>query len=267
MRRYLAAALFAAIPCLGAAAYYFGAHVPAMLIAALAGSAAVEIGFAWVRRKTMKGGTVTFAVLFVLTLPPTTPVWMVVLGSAFGTLFGKEIFGGTGHHVFSPVLVGKSFLMFSYPTVVKGYYFGSMGGFEQVEAWTIASTLILVGAVAMIIGRPSNWRILGGIFIGGAGLGLWLQHAGRMPFETPLQLLAADGFLLGACFLACDPATSPRTEAGKWVYGLLIGLAAVMMRCFSTYSEGMLSAILVGNLSAPMIDACVRAIGRKRSQK
>jgi len=289
-----------------------------MLVVAFVAAAAVEIVFARVRKKPVGGGALVFAVLLVLILPfdtgadapagaasqpaaaeavsqPATqpgtiplksiPLWMVALGSAFGIFFGKEIFGGTGHHLFSPVLVGKGFLMFSYPTVVKGSYFGSMLDIPgEPTPWMIASAVILLGAVAMIVARPGNWQTLVAIVATGAGLGYLMEsiaaaQAGAttqatqaamavsyLPYDSVLKLLAADGFLFGVCFLACDPACSPRTAVGKWIYGVLIGGVAVLMRCFSNYSEAMLSAVLMGNLFAPMLDVIVRGLAGRRAE-
>ncbi len=257
MQRYLIAALLAAVPCLGVATYYFGPRIAAMTAVAFLAAAAVEIAFGLVRKKTIGGGALVFAVLLVLILPPDIPLWMVAAGAAFGAFFGKEIFGGTGHHVFCPVLVAKGFLMFSYPQVVKGWYFGSMIDFNAGNAWVICGVVMLLGAIAMIVIRPANGLILAGIFLAASSLGWGLNAAGRLGFDTPIQMLAVDGFLFGACFLACDPACCPHARSGKLIYGLLIGSVAILMRCFSTYSEAMMSAILVGNLFAPIIDAVI----------
>ena len=106
MRNYLLAALLASVPCIVFAVYYLGTQLLAMVAVAFAAGAAVEIVFSVVRKKALTGGTLVFAILLSLLLPLSTPLWMVALGSAFGTLFGKEVFGGTGHHIFSPVLLG-----------------------------------------------------------------------------------------------------------------------------------------------------------------
>jgi Na+-transporting NADH:ubiquinone oxidoreductase subunit NqrB len=272
MRRYLLFALLAAVPCIIVAVYYFGPWVLAMVVTATLAAAAVEIAFGLIRKKPIGGGSLVFAVLLVLILPPLTPkrkapeaaaegaasqptsaesapasqpaatqaaqesieleripLWLVAAGAAFGVFFGKEVFGGTGHHVFSPVLVGKGFLTFSYPTIVKGTYFGSMLAFGDPNAWGVCSGVILLGAVAMIAstlgnGRdrngdpgqpgtsrlaailfgPGNWQTLAAILLAGGGLAWGMQAMGKLPkeFASPLHLMAADAFLFGTCFLA-----------------------------------------------------------------
>jgi len=256
MQRYLIAALLCALPCLGLAAHYLGWRIWAMLTVATVSGALVEFVFARIRHKRLSGGTLAYAALLVLVLPQDLPLWMVALGSGVGTLFGKEVFGGTGSYIFSPVLVGKGFLLFSYPQDAQGTYFGSMLSYEgNPEAWLVCSGAICCAAVVFAVARPANLRILAAVLLGAVGVALAMSEIGRLPYETPVELIAADGFLFAAVFFAVDPACSPQDDEGKWLFGLLVGVTAVLMRCFSTYSEAMLSALLFGNLFTPMIDA------------
>lgn len=254
VRRYLVAALIGAVPCLAAATWCLGTRVPVMACVAFLSMAAVEILFGLVRKKPIGGGALVLGILFALALPPATPMWMVAVGAAFGALFGKEIFGGTGRHVFNPVLVGKAFLVFSYPAAVKGHYFGSMPGSETAGAWQVCSALIVLGGLALCVARPSNVLVLAGIVVAGMVTGYAFWMLGGLPFDAPYQAVFANGFLYGACFLACDPATCPGTRAGKLLYGIIIGCLAVVVRCLSNYQEGMLSAILIANVFTPTIN-------------
>lgn len=267
MQRYLTAALAFGVPAIILSAAYFGLRVLAMVGVATAAAVVVEASFAKVRGKALGGGAVAFAILLVLMLPPDIPLWMTALGAAFGVFFGKEVFGGTGTHIFCPVLVGKGFLMFSYPQIVKGSYFGSMLSLEASPyGWLTTSVLILLGGVAMIAAHPMNLRIMTSIMAGAICLAVGLAEANALPFRYIGELFISDGFLLGACLLACDPACSPRNDEGKWLYGLLIGASAVLMRSLSTYSEAMMSAILIGNTFAPTIDVLSHIqLGRRDS--
>lgn len=265
-RRYLLAAMLGALPCLALAGYYLGPRVHVVAVAALSGSAAVEVAFAIVRHRHMSGGSPAYAFLLALILPADIPLWMAAVGGGFGTFFGREVFGGTGHHVFNPVLLAKGFLLFSYPTVVTGTSFGSILGVGAPGSEPVVIGATLAGAATMLIAHRSNARTLGGVLLGGAAAALVLGRMGQLPMESPARMLVADGFLFGACFLACDPSTAPATDPGRWTYGALVGLAAVVMRTFSTYTEGMLSAILIGNLSAPTIDICVRSLRARRTK-
>ncbi len=225
-----------------------------MLAVAFASGALVELIVSRVRRKPVFGGTLVFALLLVLILPPSLPLWMVAVGAVFGTLFGKEVFGGTGTHLFCPALVGKGFLLFSYPTEAQGAYFGNLIGTENPEAWVIAAGLTLLAVATMAAARPGNPTLLGGILLGALAVGLMMDQSGYLPRETVMEVLGNDGLLFGACFLATDPACSPRDSQARWCYGLLIGSTAILMRCFSTYTEAMLCAVMVGNLFAPTLD-------------
>ncbi len=256
MRRYLIAAGIAALPCLLLATLFFGARVWAMFVTAVLASIAVEVLFVWARRRKLRGGgSFVFAAWLVLLLPPEVPLLMVALGAAFGALFGKEVFGGTGYHLFNPVYVAKAALLFSFPQIVNSNYFGSMFGIAPAHGWYTGSLLILLAGIPMLFVRKHNAHIWGSIFFSATITSILLLRIGSFPFETMLQLVTADGFLIGACILACDPATTPRSKKAIWMYGTLIGLLAVLLRAFSNFSEAMMSAVLLGNLFAPVFDA------------
>ncbi|MHC4983131.1 MAG: RnfABCDGE type electron transport complex subunit D [Planctomycetota bacterium] len=252
--RYQFAALLAAVPSVALATYYFGPRVLLMIAVAFAAAAAVDVLFAVVRKRPAGAPALSLAVLLALILPPEIPLWMAAAGAAFGAFFGEQVFGGNGHHIFNPVLLGKGFLLFSFPQVVSGSYFGSMLGHPSPEAWIICSAAVGLGAIAMILARPGNAQILAGLFIPAAALAWSLQLTRGLEGLAAVRLLAGNGFLFGACFLACDPAGSPRRHLGRWMYGALVGSAAIVMQSFSDYGEAMMTAILVGNLCTPTID-------------
>jgi len=268
MSRYLIAAGLAALPCMILASLLFGGWFWVMFcVAALAGTG-VELTFSVVRRRPLHGGgSLVFAAWLVLLLPPEVPLWMVFLGSAFGTLFGKEVFGGTGHHLFSPVLVAKGALLYSFPQVVSGTYFGSMFGAQPLHGWMSASLLTLLSGTVLLLVRKENGRIWAAILFSASLTGMLLQKMEVFSHPSFLEMMVSDGFLIGACILACDPAVSPRRPAAIWTYGLFIGALAVLMRSFSNYSEAMLSAVLLGNLFTPVFDALAGLKRPVRAQK
>jgi Na+-translocating ferredoxin:NAD+ oxidoreductase RnfD subunit len=255
MSRYLMAAGIAAVPCLVLASLFFGMRIWLMFAVAAIAGIAVEVAFCLARRRSLRGGgSIVFAAWLALLLPPVVPLWMVALGSAFGTLFGKEVFGGTGHHLFSPVYVAKAALLFSFPQIVNGSYFGSMVGIEPSHGWISGSLVVLLAGLPMLFVRKQNVLIWGSVFVSAALTGMLLQRTGSFPHDSLLQMATADGFLIGACILACDPAASPRRGKAVVMYGVLIGLLAVLMRTFSNYTEAMVSAVLLGNLFTPVFD-------------
>lgn len=116
---------------------------------------------------------------------------------------------------------------------------------------------IALGAILLLWTGVASWKIMGSVFVGGALTGLLMQETGMTTIEWWHHLVVG-GFAFGAVFMATDPVTAARTECGKYVYGLLIGFVAVMVRVLNPgYPEGMMLAILLMNLFAPLIDYCV----------
>ncbi len=115
---------------------------------------------------------------------------------------------------------------------------------------------IALGAILLLWTGVASWKIMLSVFVGGAATG-WLMQAGGLTQIEWYEHLLLGGFAFGAVFMATDPVTSARTECGKYVYGLLIGFIAVLVRVLNPgYPEGMMLAILLLNLFAPLIDYC-----------
>jgi Na+-transporting NADH:ubiquinone oxidoreductase subunit B len=285
--------------CLLHGAAYF---VPLLVVCALTGLAC-ERAFARLRRLRPSPGLAVTVTLFCLCLPPTLPLWQAALGLAFGLILGREVFGGTGRNFLNPALVGLAFLYFAYPSALKGPglwtavdgYSGatalstaSLGGMQALEAGSVSwlatflgrvpgafgetSTLAcLVGGGYLLARRLISWRILVGATLGLVATVLLLQlaegpapPASHVPWTWHLTL---GGFAFGVIFMATDPVTSAGTNAGRWIYGLLIGFLVVVIRVQSpVHPEGVLLAILLGNVFAPLIDHAVvqRDIRRRR---
>jgi len=278
MRRFLLAALLAALPCLALAAHWFGPRIWTIWAATFLSGAAVEAVFGLVRRRPIGGGILVYAAVFTLLVPPALPLWMTCLAMAFGTAFGKEVFGGTGSHIFSPALVAKGFLFFSYPSLMAAPSFGHLAGLtvtrdlcgkvEAVavpEAWLLGAGATLVALLTMAVARPSNLRIIAAILLAAAATATGLLEAGKLPYDSLPLLLASDGFLVTTCFVTCDPACGPRNDEAKWLYGMLIGAVAVLMRTFSTYSEAILCAALLGSVFAPTFDLLAEMKAERRA--
>ena len=142
----------------------------------------------------------------------------------------------------------------SFWDMVNGLVPGSVG---ETCIWAIA-----LGACLLIATGVASWKTMLAIFVGG-GLTAWLFNIGgneaNLAAQYPWYMhLVSGGFAFGAVFMATDPVTSARTECGKWIYGFLIGLVAVLVRVLNPgYPEGMMLAILLMNAFAPLIDWCV----------
>lgn len=274
--------------------YGFLAMLPKILVSYIVG---LGIEFAWAQWKgeEIQEGYLVSGILIPLVIPVSTPLWVLALAVAFAVIFGKEIFGGTGMNIFNPALLARAFLFFSYPSCMTGDTIWVatdkiMGlGYQLPDGFTMATPLgeialhvditsslenmiiglipgsmgetsviaIAIGAIILLWTGIASWKTMLSVFVGGGLMGLLFQSTGATPIAWYEHLILG-GFCFGAVFMATDPVTSARTEGGKWVYGLLIGAMAVIIRVMNPgYPEGMMLAILFGNMFAPLIDYCV----------
>ena len=301
--RFLRLVAVAAIPCLLSGVHRFGLRVLVMLAVAWVVGAAAEYGVDALRRRRSPKSFITMGLLFVLILPPGLPFWMVALGMAFAILVGKEVFGGTGCQVFSPPLLGRGFLMLSYPAVMTGAYvvpgegiWGMAGRYfgvsgteglirttplvlvRQGEATPIAKLLwggaagcvgetaalaILIGGTFLLVLRVIDWRIV----VGTLGSFLLLEVLlGPVPGGASLPVgwhVLAGGGLFGTFFLATDPVTCPASAVGRLAFGVLVGASAMVLRRFATCPDDAGVAILLGNMLVPFLNL----LGRHRREQ
>jgi Na+-transporting NADH:ubiquinone oxidoreductase subunit B len=247
-----------------------------------------EIWFASKRGHEVNEGYFVTSILFTLTLPATTPLWMAAVGIIFGVVIGKEVFGGTGKNFLNPALTGRAFLYFAYPAqmsgdsvwvAVDGYTQATPLGNAAIGAdygveWSQAfigmmpgsfgetSTLaIALAAVLLLVTRIASWRVMLGVLIGmvvTAQLFNVIDSTNPMFTMTPLWHLVLGGFAFGMVFMATDPVSAAMTNTGRLYYGMLIGFMCVLIRVVNpAFPEGMMLAILFGNLFAPLMDYAV----------
>jgi len=271
-------------------AYFIPLYITVFLV-----GIAFEIWFASVRGHEVNEGFFVTSILFTLTLPASTPLWLAALGIAFGVVIGKEVFGGTGKNFLNPALTGRAFLYFAYPAQMTGdSVWVAVDGYTRATAlgnaalgepygvdWPTAflgnmpgsfgetSTLaILIAAAILILMRIASWRIMAGVMAGMVATSLLFNSITSdnpmfaMPFYWHLVL---GGFAFGTVFMATDPVSAAMTDVGRWLYGILIGAMCVMIRVVNpAFPEGMMLAILFGNLFAPLIDHFVVQSNVKR---
>jgi len=253
----------------------------------------VEFVFAQFRGHEVNEGFLVSGMLIPLVVPPDTPLWMVALATIFAVIIGKEVFGGTGMNILNPALTARAFLFFAYPSDLSGdkvwiaekadAYSGAtplgnlltnqpmdtlpsasdmFWGFIPGSIGETSTFLILVGALILMVTGIGSWRIMLSVFLGGYGLALLFNLIG--PYVAPDNAYMAlpayyhlimGGFAFGAVFMATDPVSASQTNKGKWIYGILIGVMAVLIRVLNpAYPEGMMLAILLMNVFAPLID-------------
>ena len=244
-------------------------------------------------------------VLFTLTLPPSTPIWVAMVGIAFGVIFGKCVFGGFGRNIFNPALVGRCLIYVSFPAYMtvswSNPFTGFPGGLLRYDGGADAMTaatpmlqlnntgtatsylslflgniagslgetsalLILAAAVYLIITKTASWRIMVSCLVSFSALNAILYWIGTGKAD-PLFSILSGGFLFATVFMATDPVSAPQNETAKVIYGLLIGLLAVVIRTFSIFTEGIMFAILIANTFAPLIDRQVRQLAVRTGRK
>ena len=261
--------------------------LPIYLVTLMAG-AFWEVLFAAVRNHEVNEGFLVTSMLFTLTLPPTIPLWQVAVGISFGVVIGKEVFGGTGKNFLNPALAGRAFLFFAYPAHMSGDVWTPVDGFSGATALALAgeggmaaiadanitwaqaflgqiqgslgatSTLAcLLGAAFLLVTRIASWRIMAGVLLGMVGTTLLFNLFGNQPMaEMPWYWhLVLGGYAFGLVFMATDPVSAAMTDAGRWIFGVLIGFMTVLIRVANpAFPEGIMLAILFANVFAPLID-------------
>jgi len=143
-------------------------------------------------------------------------------------------------------------------------------GFIPGSIGETSTLMCLIGAVILVLTGVGSGKIIFSVFAGAYGMGLLLNAIGGNAFVMmPAHYhLVIGGLAFGAVFMATDPVTASHTETGKWIYGLLIGMFTVLIRVFNpAYPEGIMMAILLMNVFAPLIDYFVVSANKKRRLK
>ena len=267
------------------------AVLPKILVSYIVG---LGIEFAWAQWKgeEIQEGYLVSGIIIPMILPVGCPLWCIAIAVAFAVVFGKEIFGGTGMNIFNVALLARAFLFFSYPSKMSGdavwVATDSICGLGNTlpDAYTCATPLgqlaqgnvpsasvldsiiglipgsigetsviaIAIGTVILLFTGIASWKTMLSVFLGGGIMAVVFQLTGQSPVEW-YQHIVIGGFCFGAVFMATDPVTSARTETGKWIYGFIIGALAIIIRVMNPgFPEGMMLAILFGNMMAPTID-------------
>ena len=286
--------------------FFYGvlAVLPKILVSYIVG---LGIEFAWAQWKgeEIQEGYLVSGIIIPMIVPVGCPLWMIAIAVAFAVVIGKEIFGGTGMNIFNVALVARAFLFFSYPTKMSGDTvwvaqdtifglgntlpdtFAQATPLGQLAAGTnvtaslsdailgfipgsIGETSVIaiaIGAVILLWTGIASWRTMLSVVVGGSLMAVIFEQTGQS--IAWYEHLVYGGFAFGAVFMATDPVTSARTDCGKWIYGFIIGALAVIIRVMNPgFPEGMMLAILFGNMMAPLIDHyVVEANVKKRAKR
>ncbi len=278
-----------------------------LIIVSYVSGLAVEFLFASIRDHEVNEGFLVTGMLIPLVIPVTTPLWMVAVATIFAVIIGKEVFGGTGMNILNPALLARAFLFFAYPAYLSGddvwIYTQLQEGQQLVDGFSGATPLavlatgemqslpsvmemflgtipgsigetstvaVLLGALVLIATGVGSLRIMLSVVIGGLLMGALFNLFAVNDFMAipPYYHLIMGGFAFGTVYMATDPVSASQTGKGKYIYGVLIGVVTVLIRVINpAYPEGMMLAILLMNVFAPLIDHYVVDANIKRRRR
>ena len=282
--------VIAMMPALLVGVLQFGLKPLLMVCASVASAVFWEWGYRRLFKKESSIddlSAVVTGLILALTLPPTAPWWVPVIGNLFGIVVVKQLYGGIGKNFLNPALAGRAFLLASYATLMAQwqvpnalaatidgttmatplaslYAFKGMPeyfsygrlfmGYIPGSLGEISALAILLGGGYLLFRQVINWRIPVS-FIGTVAV-VTFAFAGKGygHFEWMMYNLLSGSLLFGAFFMATDYATSPVTLKGQLLYGCGCGLLTVMIRYFGGFPEGTTYAILIMNLCTWAID-------------
>ena len=286
--------IIALIPAWLAALYYFG--LGSLIVTAVSIISCVLFEFL-IQKYLIKGKTTIFdgsailtGLLLAFNLPSNLPVWIIIIGALAAIGIGKMSFGGLGNNIFNPALVGRVFLLISFPAQMTTWPEPGIFPMTYTDATTGATTLAMiknhfgelpshasiilgkmggsmgeVSAVALIIGflyllwrKIITWHIPIVTILTVAVFALIMHGIAPETHIDPIYQVFSGGLLLGAIFMATDYATSPMTKKGMIIYAIGIGLLTSVIRHFGAYPEGVSFAILIMNALTPLINTYIK---------
>lgn len=282
--------LIALMPALLVSLYFFG--LGALIVTAV--SIASCVLFEYLIQKFLfkeqptitDGSAILTGLLLAFNLPSNLPIWIIMIGALAAIGIGKMSFGGLGNNVFNPALVGRVFLLISFPAQmttwpVPGhlpmtYTDGQTGatvlslmneGVQNLPSYTnllvgnMGGSLGEVSAIALLLGfafllfrKIITWHIPVAVILTTFTFTGIMHLVNPEVYADPFVHILSGGLLLGAIFMATDYVTSPMSKTGMLVFGVGIGLLTSVIRLFGSYPEGMSFAILIMNAFTPLIN-------------
>ncbi len=253
----------------------FGLKALILIVVSILACVLTELICQLIRKKPLAIGdfsAVVTGLLLAFCVSAALPWWMIALGGFVSIAVAKELFGGVGFNIFNPALIGRAFLLASYPVAMTTWpkpfdmvtgatplgmlkerageipalsnlFFGNIGG----SLGETSAILLLVGAAYLFYKKVIDWRVPAAYF---GTVAVFALLAG----QQILFHLLSGGLILGAFFMATDYATSPMTTKGKLIFGAGCGILTMTIRLFGGYPEGVCYAILIMNMFVPLMD-------------
>jgi len=296
---------FALIPLLLASIYFFGWRTLTLTGTVLFFGIITEAIFTYPQGKPVTSAVFVTGLIFTLSLPPTIPFWIAIVGIVAGVAIGKMMFGGFGQNVFNPAMVGRCFIYITFPLQMTNRWgepiWGGWGGFSHwsapldtvsratplvelrhggLVAWKdlflghtsgslgeTSAVLILIGGIFIIAKKTASWRLALSCILGGIFSSGILRLAGFENIPSPVATLLAGSFLFGSFFVVTEPVSGAKTKPGQWIFGGMTGVLIVVLRGFSNFSEGVMFSVLIMNAFVPILDQTVRHLQMRKKAK
>ncbi len=254
-----------------------------------------------VEKAVSDGSVILAATLLALAIPPTLPIWQLIIGTTVLVLLGKQVFGGLGHNPFNPAMVAYAFLLISFPVTMTVW---DNPGSEQIDVawsaitkatpldhmksiditsttslgapskkditnlifdtpWPIIALGWLLGGIYLIVRRVITWHIPASVLSS-----IFMLYLFQNTFVNSVSLptfpaMLTGAIIFGAFFIATDPVTAARSKAGQLLFGTGIGTLCFFIREYSAYPEGFAFAVLLMNMAVPLLDRIDAIYSRK----
>ncbi len=299
-KKIMYSVIIALMPAFLFSIYYFGFNAIRVTLISVAACVLVE----WLIQKYLIKGPCTIAdgsaiitgILLAFNLPSNIPAWMIIVGSIVAIGIGKMSFGGLGNNPFNPALVGRVFMLISFPVAMttwptpqplfggsaidaltgptllgyvkeglsQGIAANDLIVYDKIQNFIYSGSLGEIGSIAIIIGglfliirKVIDWQTPVIIIATVAIVSTICWIIDPVQFVHPMIHIFGGGLMLGAFFMATDMATSPMTMKGKIVFSIGVGALTIIIRLWGAYPEGMSFAILIMNAFVPLINkAC-----------
>lgn len=292
VQRNMYGVCIALVPALLASLWFFGLGAAIVLATSVLACVLFEWAIAKFLLKSHRcticdGSAVLTGLLLGFNLPSNLPLWIIIIGALVAIGVGKMTFGGLGCNPFNPALVGRVFLLISFPVQMTSWPVPGQltelgtdavtgatplaelaaGNLDALPSATdlllgntggslgeVSALCLLLGLAFMLWRKIITWHIPVSILGTVAVFTAILWGVDSTQFANPLFHLLTGGMMLGACYMATDYVTSPMTHKGQIIYGICIGLLTVVIRLWGAYPEGMSFAILIMNAFTPLIN-------------
>ena len=277
--------VIALIPAFAMAVYSFG--VRALILTAVSVATCIATEYIWqkiLKRdiEALDGSAILTGILFAFVVPVGMGLQYVIVGNFVAITLGKIVYGGLGHNIFNPALIGRAFVQASWPVAITTFAYDGKagatvldamkrgipltdsliyeGGNQYINAFLgqmggclgeTSSLALLIGGAYLIYKKHIDWKVPA-VMIGTVFVLTWAMGA------DPLMQIFSGGLFLGAFFMATDMVTSPTTSKGRVVFALGLGILISLIRMKGGYPEGTAYAILIMNGVVPLIDRYIR---------